>query len=90
VELYAHTSGSVWMGSSDGADFLALEVVAMVRRVASIVGREESKLISLWRPSEEMEFTAAYRHRQKYSSQIPAKGSIVMTRPCGRTSYCKL
>lgn len=54
-----HTSGSFWMGLSDGdADFLALDGVAMVRRLASIVGRELSSLISLWSPSDDKETAA--------------------------------
>lgn len=66
MELYAHTSGSVLRGSSDGdIDFLSSGMVAMLRMLASSVGRELSSLMSLWRPSDEMALTAAYRHKQK-------------------------
>jgi hypothetical protein len=50
------------MGSSDGDTD---GVVAMLQMAGSIVGRELSSLMSLWRPSDEMALTAAYRHKQK-------------------------
>jgi hypothetical protein len=53
------------MASSDGGAFLESDTVAMLRMPASVVAHEFSSWMSLWRPSEEMEVTAAYRHRQQ-------------------------